>query len=240
MQSKLNILLNLQKIDLRLQELENIRGDLPQKVEDTRAHLQEVMSDLKARNQELKEAELEQERLTLDLEESKGKLEKYQDQLYRVTTNREYDAITVEIDGVKAAIDRCEERLLELDEIQENLRAAIVETEAHQARLTANLEALEKELQEKLNMTNREEENLRLQRQELVNRIDRPMYGTYERVRKGKNGVAVVTTQRNACGGCYNAIPPQRLLEIREKKKFITCEFCGRIIVWNEEENHSS
>lgn len=237
MQSKLNSLLNLQKIDIRLHELEGLRGDLPQKVNDIRIKLDQLSDNLKTKAQECKEAELEQQKSNLEIQESKTRLEKFQDQLYRVSTNREYDAITLEIDGVKASIDQFEFRVLELEEIREKLQEEIKSSEDQKTTLAANLEALEKELQEKLNITNREEENLRLQRQDIVSNIDRPMYGTYERVRKCKNGVAVVATQRGACGGCFNAIPPQRLLEIREKKKFITCEFCGRIIIWDQNRN---
>jgi len=234
LQNKLHTLLNLQKIDIRLGELENLRGDLPQKVDTTRNNLEEILSNLKKTIQDLKDAELEEKKLNSDLKLDKAKLEKYRDQLYRVSTNREYDALTLEIDGVKDEIDQFEYRILELEDIKEEFRNKIRDSEEQQSKLSTNLEALEKELQEKLNITNREEENLRLQRHECVSSIERPMYGTYERVRKGKNGIAVVATQRNACGGCFNAIPPQRLLEIREKKKFITCEFCGRILIWDE------
>ena len=237
LQSKLESLLKLQKIDLRLQELEDLRGDLPQKVDGTRLQLDELSANLKAKIKELKDAELEQQKSNLEVLQAKSNQEKYQDQLYRVSTNREYDAITLEIDTVKANIDQFEYRILELEEIKEKLEVEIKSSEEQQATFSTNLEALEKELQEKLSISNREEENLRLQRQEIVSGFDRPMYGTYERVRKGKNGVAVVTTQRGACGGCFNAIPPQMLLEIREKNKFITCEFCGRIIVWDEVQN---
>jgi predicted nucleic acid-binding Zn-ribbon protein len=238
LQYKLKTLLHLQKIDLRLEELEDLRGDLPQKVENTRSKLDEVQANLKIKIQELKDADLEQKKSNSEIKQAQDRLKKYQDQLYRVSTNREYDALTLEIDGVKEEIDRFEYRILELYDIQEELRSFIKESEEMQSKLSSNLDALEKELHEKLSYTNREEENLRIQRQELTSNIDRSMYGTYERVRKGKNGIAVVATQRNACGGCFNAIPPQRLLEIREKKKFITCEFCGRILVWDEEKNN--
>ncbi len=238
MQSILGILLSLQKLDIRLTELEGIRGDLPQKVDNLKTELEQATSDLKLHIRELKDAELEQKKLNTDIKVEKTKLEKYQDQLYRVSTNREYDAITTEIDSVKGNIDQCEFRFLELDDVREELQNKKKVSEDHQSKFTANLGALEKELQEKLNITNREEENLRIQRMELVSKIERPMYGTYERVRKGKNGIAVVSTQRDACGGCYNAIPPQRLLEIREMKKFITCEFCGRILISDKKNNN--
>lgn len=239
MQSLLDILLSLQKLDIRLNELEGIRGDLPQKVDNLKTDLEQASSDLKLHIQELKGAELEQKKSNADIKVEKTKLEKYQDQLYQVSTNREYDAITTEIDSVKGSIDQFEYRVLELDDVQEELKNKKKISGEQQSKYSANLGALEKELQEKLNITNREEENLRIQRMELVSKLARPMYGTYERVRKGKKkGIAVVSTQRDACGGCYNAIPPQRLLEIREMKKFITCEFCGRILISNKKNNN--
>lgn len=197
----------------------------------------EAETQLQTTKQELKDAELEKKQLQTEIKQAKGKQEKYTNQLYRVSTNREYDALTAEIDAVKENVDKFEFRILEIDELKKELQEKIQSLEEEKTKLSANHEALDKDLQEKLNQSNREEQNLRLHRKELVGKLDRQMYNTYERVRKGKNGIAVVTTQRNACGGCFNAIPPQRLLEIREKQKFITCEFCGRIIVWNEEEN---
>ncbi len=237
MRSKLKTLFSLQETDLRLKELENLRGDLPQQVEKTKQEMIDTGNRLQTTKQELKDAELEQKQLQTDIKQANAKQEKYKNQLYRVSTNREYDALTAEIEAVKENTDKFELRILKLDDIQEELQTKIQSLEEEKTKFTANHYALDKELQGKLNRSNREEDNLRLHRKELVGRLDRQMYSTYERVRKGKNGIAVVAIQRNACGGCFNAIPPQRLLEIREKEKFITCEFCGRILIWNEKEN---
>ncbi|MEE9171094.1 MAG: C4-type zinc ribbon domain-containing protein [bacterium] len=236
MQRKLGILLDLQKVDNRLVELESTRGDLPQKVDSTKSELEDLKDTLEARKRELKEAERGTLRLEMDRNESTSKLQQYQEQLYRVTTNREYDAITMEIDTAKERIDDLEMEELELDDRAETLRTEISEHDDRIITLSTNLKAFEKELHEKLGLTNREEENLRSQRMGLVSGIDRSIYGTYERVRKAKSGIAVVAIQRHACGGCYSAIPPQRVLELRQMNKFITCEVCGRILIWQENE----
>ena len=237
MHQKLNVLLELQKVDWRLKELGATRGDLPQKVESTKNDLQQLEQELENQKKELKEIRLEREKNKVDQNEARTRLKKYQDQLYRVSTNREYDALTVEIDMVKARIDQLELQELELEEREEKLVASVEELEARHVTLSHNLEVYEKELQEKLNITVREEENLRKQRQALVAQLDRRIYSTYERVRKAKNGMAVVPVQRGACGGCHSAIPPQRVLEVRQRNKFITCEVCGRILVWDENES---
>ncbi|HHM24030.1 MAG TPA: hypothetical protein ENJ23_03225 [Bacteroidetes bacterium] len=237
MQQKLDTLLQLQKIDLRLKELEATRGDLPQKVEKTRNELNKVQEELESQKKELRETRLDREKNKVDQNEARTRLKKYQDQLYRVTTNREYDALTVEIDMVKARIDQLELQELELEEKEEQLQVSIQDLESRLTSLQRNLQVYEKELQEKLNITIREEESLRKQRQELVAQLDRRIYSTYERVRKAKNGLAVVPVQRGACGGCHSAIPPQRVLEVRQRNKFITCEVCGRILIWDENES---
>ena len=234
MQRKLVILLDLQKIDARLMELESTRGDLPQKVESTKAELGSLRGLFEAKKIELKDAELGSSKVEMDRNESKSKLKKYQEQLYQVTTNREYDAITIEIDTAKDRIDESELEEIELDDHADELRKEIGEISDQITTLSTNLEAYEKELQEKLSLTNREEENLRNQRKDLVTGIDRSILGTYERVRKAKKGIAVVAVQRQACGGCFSAIPPQRVLELRQRNKFITCEVCGRILIWQE------
>lgn len=185
MQSKLKTLLSLQQTDLRLKELEELRGDLPQKVEETRQKMIEAETQLQTTKQELKDAELEKKQLQTEIKQAKGKQEKYTNQLYRVSTNREYDALTAEIEAVKENIDKFEFRILEIDELKKELQEKIQSLEEEKTKLSANHEALDKDLQEKLNQSNREEQNLRLHRKELVGKLDRQMYNTYERVRKG-------------------------------------------------------
>lgn len=239
MRNNLGTLLDLQRVDQRLMELASTRGDLPQKVDSIKSELEELKGILESKKKELKEVELESAQVILDMKKSKEKLEQYQEQLYQVSTNREYDAITHEIEVEREKIDGFELGQIELDDSGESLKAEIEEIESKSATLFSNLGAYEKDLKEKLSLTNREEENLRSQRKGLVSDIDRSMYGTYERVRKAKSGIAVVSVRRQACGGCFSSIPPQRVLEIRQQNKFITCEVCGRIIIWHEPETVS-
>lgn len=239
LRNNLGTLLDLQRVDQRLMELASTRGDLPQKVDSIKSELEELKGILESKKKELKEVELESAQVILDMKKSKEKLEQYQEQLYQVSTNREYDAITHEIEVEREKIDGFELGQIELDDSGESLKAEIEEIESKSATLFSNLGAYEKDLKEKLSLTNREEENLRSQRKGLVSDIDRSMYGTYERVRKAKSGIAVVSVRRQACGGCFSSIPPQRVLEIRQQNKFITCEVCGRIIIWHEPETVS-
>lgn len=231
MENKLTALLDLQKLDLRLMELESTRGDLPQKVVSIRDEIEKLEQNLKAKKEELKEVEIRKSAVVLERNHSNSKLEKYQEQLYRVTSNREYDAITTEIESTKENIDTSEIQEIEFDDRAENLISEISELENQYSTLKSDLDVYEKDLQKKLSMTNQEEERLKKERESLIPILERVVYSSYERVRKAKS-VAVVAIHRNACGGCYNSIPPQRVLEIRQRRQFITCEHCGRILVW--------
>ena len=231
LENKLIALLELQKLDLRLTELESTRGDLPQKVVSSRDEIEKLEQILKAKKEELKEVKIRKSVVVLERNHSNSKLEQYQEQLYRVTSNREYDAITTEIESTKENIDTSEIQEIEYDDKAENLISEISELENQYSMLKTGLEFYEKDLQKKLSMTNQEEERLKKERESLIPIIERVVYSSYERVRKAKS-VAVVAIQRNACGGCYNSIPPQRVLEIRQRRQFITCEHCGRILVW--------
>jgi len=234
LQTKLKILIQLQQVDSRLKELEELKGDLPGKVESVRRELEQLNATLQEKEEALATAKLERKKATGDMTVAQEKLKKFQDQLYSVKTNREYDAITVEIETVKSQIDQCELRQLELDELIENLKQEIKQVETEVNDLKMNLAELEKELQEKMAVTETETHELEVERHRLISQIEKPMYATYERIRKAKNGLAVVPIIRGACGGCYQTIPPQRILELRQWKRLIVCEVCGRILVWDE------
>ncbi len=232
LENNLTALLDLQKLDLRLMELESTRGDLPQKVVSSRDEIEELEQILKTKKEELKEVEIGKSAVVLERNDSKSKLEKYQEQLYRVTSNREYDAITTEIESTSEKIDTFEIQEIEFDDRADDLISEISELENQYSSLKSGLDIYEKDLQKKLSMTNQEEEKLKKERESIIPILEKTVYSSYERVRKGKSGVAVVAIHRNACGGCYNSIPAQRVLEIRQRQQFITCEHCGRILVW--------
>ncbi len=237
MPQRLKILIELQKVDSRLRELQALQGDLPKRLEALKQNVNEKSDLLHAKEAALEEAKTAKHLAELEIQSLREKDKKYHDQLFKVTTNREYDAIQAEIDATTTAIDEQETLFLEASEKEETLTAEIEELKKEVEQIQAEAVEVEKELQEKLNLTRREETELQRRREELVHDLDVPIYRTYERIRKGKpDGLAVVPVVNGACGGCRQAIPPQKILEIRRMNQVIICEGCGRILVWPDEE----
>jgi len=165
------------------------------------------------------------------VEMAKARLVKYQNQLYSVTTNREYDAITQQTDACKAEITEGENRTLELMTSEANLTSLVDEKNKALEKYKTELETKGAELLQKLKETEDEELELRHEREKIVVRIKKPIYAHYERIRLAKDGTGVAQVMSGACSGCSIMIPPQRVVEIRNMEDFILCENCGRILV---------
>ncbi len=237
MPQRLKILIELQKVDSRLRELKALQGDLPKKLEALKKQINEKTALLSEKETALESAKKTKHSAELEIQSLREKDKKYRDQLFKVTTNREYDAIQAEIDATAASIDEQETLFLEASEKEETLTAEIEQLKNEIQEAEKETAGVEEELQEKMNLTRREETELQRRREELVHDLDVPIYRTYERIRKGKpDGLAVVPVINGACGGCRQAIPPQKILEIRRMNQIIICEGCGRILVWQDEE----
>ncbi|RMD89077.1 MAG: hypothetical protein D6813_11180 [Calditrichaeota bacterium] len=231
MKNLIRRLIELQNIDNELQALEAVKGDLPQQVEQLQRELNEYQEQLKTlekEQEELKKARLHWEGEVKVLEQQ---LDKYQNQLYSVKTNREYDAISVEIDNTREKLDEVETKILEAMNRDEQLNPEIEAQKKKIEDLQKKLEMKEKELSDKVKETESEWKALEKRRSEIINQISKPVLFQYERIRKAKGGLAVVEVENYACKGCYAAIPPQRVLEIRSMDRLIVCESCGRILV---------
>ncbi len=236
---RLKILIDLQKIDSRLRELDGLRGDLPAQLENMESILTGKKSLLKDKQTQLEEMSMKKRQAELDIKSWKGKEQKYHDQLFRVTSNREYDAIQAEIETAKETIDQQETIFLEATEMEEKLTSEIKILQEEIAVIEKDFVELQKVLQKKMEVTKKEVSGLQKRREELVHDLDVPIYRTYERIRKGKpDGIAVVPVVDNACGGCRLSIPPQKILEIRRMNKLIFCEGCGRILVWEDDKGN--
>jgi hypothetical protein len=162
------------------------------------------------------------------------KVERYKAQQFEVKTNKQYDALAREIDAAQEAVARLSREL----EALEN-KAAVARDDA--AKLAPEIEQLQTELAERqteLDAVNKEHEDEELkyqhERQKIVARIKKEDLRMYERIRKAKDGKAVVAVKRSACGGCYNRVPPQKVLELRRNDIFMMCERCGRLLVSDE------
>ena len=236
MKQNLQYLIELQKVDNELQALRELLGDLPQTVEKLQAELEALRQEHAARKSELEELIRTRATLEGDVEVFKDKLKKYQDQLYAVTTNREYDAITVEIDEMKTRIDESETRLLELIEQEEKLGATLQDLEAQIESYETDLQKKREELEEKTRATEDEYRVWENKREELASRLSKPVLYQYERIRKVRRDTAVVPVNKYACSGCYSAIPPQKVMEIRNMDQLIMCESCGRILIYENQD----
>lgn len=227
-------LIELQEVDKRLDELKEERGDLPLIVEDLEKKLETKQNEVKQHNENLKNSKVRQRELELLIEESKAKFEKYEEQLYQVKTNREYDAITLETETVKKQWDDSKSELESVQNEMHELEELVSEISAEVEKLEGELEENTVELNSKLNETAEEENLLKQEREIIINKSNPEIIKRYELVRQARDGQGIAQIKDNVCGGCYSYIPPQKVVEVKKMKEIFTCEFCGRILVWDE------
>ena len=234
MENKLRQLYALQKIDSSLDELEELKGDLPAEVARLEEKLEQLTSQCAALEQTMKGSFASRDGADAEILSLREKMEKYKAQQYVVRNNREYDALTKEMDNAAETIVRLEKEM-ELLEGKAMLAKQDLETTRAQAEEQEKvLDERRAALAEITKTTEAEEAKFRNERQKVAARINKPDLVTYERIRKARNGRAVVGVKRGACGGCFNRVPPQKLLELRQNSKLYMCEHCGRIIVGTE------
>ena len=233
MKATLHTLMQLQTVDNKLQALEELKGDLPFQVGELRSKLSQGESLFSEKQTMLEQIRKDKVMAEGELESLKSKLKKYQEQLYAVTTNREYDAITLEIDTIKEQSSDTETKILEFMQSEELLQQETDNLQDEIASLKENLQIKEIELQKKISETEAESEKYVHKRQELSKEVKQPILYQYERIRRGIGGTAVAIVSNYACTGCWATIPPQKVSEIRLMDQFILCESCGRILVYN-------
>ena len=224
----------LQQVDTNLDELQEMKGDLPHIVADLESKLREKENSKQQLDETVKNSIVTRDATDTEILSLREKIEKYKSQQFQVKTNKQYDALAREIDGAQ---DRITKLTKEMDVLEG--RAATARTDGE--KVSPELEELKNELAERrkeLDEVNKEheDEELKLQheREKIVGRISKPDLHMYEKIRKAKDGKAVVPVKRNACGGCFNRVPPQRVLELRKNSTLLTCERCGRILVSDE------
>ena len=230
-------LMDLQKLDSQLLHLESLRGDLPNQVSRLAKEFEEVKDKIEEDSKKLVIYQKEKNVIELEIKALEGKQKKYQAQLFEVKNNREYDAVTHEIESVKMETSKKETRLLELMDLENEIKDAGEESAKEVGILTKQLGEKKTELKKRLAKTEKDEAYLSDQKNKLMKKIEPRMIAAYERIRKAKKDIAVVPVIRHACGGCFKNLPPQKILEIREMNRLYLCETCGRILVWNEKES---
>ncbi|MCH7396390.1 C4-type zinc ribbon domain-containing protein [Belliella sp. DSM 107340] len=234
---RLEALHNLQKIDSRLDSIIKVRGALPEEVQDLEDEIAGYETRVEKFNTDILSLEDEIKKHKENIKESEKLIKKYQEQQMNVRNNREYDAITKELElqdleiqvskkKIGEAQTRIETKNRDLDELKEVVKDR-----------KKDLDNKQGELQNIVNESEAEEAKLNNDREKALKKIEDRLAKSYSKIRvNAKNGLAVVLVKRGACGGCFNVVPPQRQADIREKKKLIVCEHCGRILAGVEDE----
>lgn len=239
MRNKLETLIRLHNIDHELLQLEKSKGDLPQRVESLRNEFKALEAELQQQQDKIKELEAKKARQAGEAEVLKEQLKKYRNQLYQVKNNKEYDAITIQIEESETKRDELEYNNLELEEQIQELETGVQSLHEKIHSQTEELEQQQKDLEVVLSKSQDREEKLLKQRQDIQKELPRPLYSSYERIRIGRGGAALAFLDRGACSECSSRIPPQRGVEIRQMDKLILCETCGRILVYDPERENS-
>lgn len=228
--SRIRTLYELQIVDEQLDELEELRGDLPVAVESLRSRMNQIKKETEEK-EEQRLSSLEKRKENEDeIEKLKANQKKFKAQLYNVRNNKEYDALTKEIDHSEEQIKKLEVENDTLADVSKKLADEIEEISPQITELSNDLKVKETDLKEIIKTNAKEEAKLRERRKVIEDQTKKPDYSAYMKIRKAK-GKAVVTIKRSACSGCHNIVPSQRQLEIRRNNKLFFCEYCGRILV---------
>jgi len=232
--NRLKVLYQLQLVDDQLDELEELRGDLPNMVRSLESRINEIKEEIKLKETEQKESVEKRALNEEEIEKLKESQKKFKAQLYQVRNNKEYDALTKEIDHSDEQISKLEAENDALADLSKSLSSQIDEIKPQLDVLNSELKEKEADLKEIIKVNEKEEMKLLNERKKIEDQVKKPDLSVYTRIRKAKKGKAVATLRRSACSGCHNIVPAQRQLEIRKNNKLFTCEYCGRILVSQE------
>lgn len=228
---KLEALVKLQSIDTKIDELKKLRGDLPDEVQDLEDEMEGYKTRLSKFEAEQKEVEDTIKRNKEGIKEAEKLVKKYNEQQKNVKNNREFDAISKEIELQELEVQICEKRIKEAKDKIEAKKAEIADIEKFIKERSDDLQNKKDELNDILGENQEEEKKLLAEREKATKKIDDKLLKYYERLRGSlSNGLAVVNVVRGAAEGCNIIIPPQKIAEIREKKKIVIDEHSGRIL----------
>ena len=232
MHEKIVALYELQKIDSQIDEINKVKGELPLEVED----LEDTVACLNTRlgniNREIEELASLTKQRQREIDEAKALIARYKEQQDNVRNNREFETLGKEIEYQELEIELAEKRLKEYAAQSKVKKALIEETNTLVEERNIDYKAKKEELDSIEAETAQQVAELMAKAEKAKEPIDERLLSAYNRIRSNvRNGLAVVTVTRDACGGCFNRIPPQRQVDIRQGKKLIVCEYCGRILV---------
>ncbi len=234
MQESLRALLELQKTDQDLHELEQFKVDIPNQLKS----MESAQSEAEARlsDQETKVSDIDKDRRQheRDLQAAQEQVKKYQGQLYSVKTNKEYDALQAEIQAQKNRISELEDAILQMiseaETEQETLETIRGETESLIERFSEERTALES----RLSAVDEDVAVKMDERKRMAMRVENPVLKVYDRIRRNLRGMTVVPLKKGACSGCFHIIPLQVIMQIRQGQRLVSCESCGRILIVEE------
>jgi hypothetical protein len=231
-EEKLKTLFQLQTALSAIDEKKALRGELPLEVEDLEAEIEGLNTRVERIQSEIDEFERAISQKKGEIIESQNNVERYKQQLNDVRNNREYDTLSKEIEFQSLEIELCNKKI---NEAQRRIAEKQEELQANQSVMNdkqADLDLKRSELDEIMEETRAEEDKLKEKAHEYESKIEARLLTSFKRIRKNaRNGLGIVYVQRDACGGCFNKIPPQRQLDIKMHKKVIVCEYCGRILI---------
>ncbi len=229
---KLVALYTLQQVDSKIDEIRAYRGNLPLEIQDIEDEIAGLETRIANFKEESKKHQKDISDYKIKIKETEALIKKYEDQQNNVRNNREYDSLTKEIEYQQLDNQLSEKRIREITAKDNDLAAKVADAQMHLAELRTALDEKKEELHSLVEGTEKEEEQLLQRSAECEKLVEDRLLVAYKRIRKNaRNGLAVVGIFDEACGGCFNRIPPQHQLDICTHKKIIVCEYCGRILV---------
>ena len=229
---KLKALYDKQLVDTAIDKIKILRGELPLEVQDLEDEIEGLQTRVSNYEEDIESLQKSIAGKNQEIKNAQDLIKKYEEQQNNVRNNREYDSLSKEIEFQSLEIELCEKRIREFNVQIEEKRVVIDESSGVLDERKLDLENKKKELEDIIDETKKEEEVMRKRSEELEGIIEPRLITAYKKIRgNARNGLAVVAVERDACGGCFNKIPPQRQLDIASRKKIIVCEYCGRILV---------
>ncbi len=231
-EDKLRALYELQQVDSEIDKIRTLRGELPLEVRDLEDEIEGLQTRINNFEQEIKDLQGMIQEKKNAIKESEALIKKYEDQQMKVRNSREFDSISKEIEYQQLEIQLSKKRINEYTQQLEDKKLIIEDSKAILEEKKKDLNLKKSELDEIINDTKKDEEKFLKKSEKVEKVIEERLLNAYKRIRKNmRNGLAVVPVVRDACGGCFAKIPPQKQLDVASRKKIIVCEHCGRILV---------
>jgi len=231
-EEKLKALFELQMVDSKIDDIKRLRGELPLEVQDLEDEIEGLQTRVQNYEEDVVKFEESIANKKNEIKEAQALIKKYTEQQNNVRNNREFDSLSKEIEFQTLEIELCEKRIKEFTVKIEEKKVIIDDSKGILEDRTGDLGTKKGELDSITSETQKEEESYENKSLELQEMIEDRLRNAYKKIRgNARNGLAVVPVHRDACGGCFNKIPPQRQLDVRSRKKIIVCEYCGRILV---------